>query len=80
MPEPNSRSRAPSLTTIEHPRCPKCQQVRMSLARIMPGPKGFDIRTFECAKCEHVLTLSVEHDPMKSSGAGWQHSNLRPPE
>jgi hypothetical protein len=68
-----------SLLPIEHPRCSKCRQVRMSLARIMPGPKGFDIRTFECAKCDHVMVVSVDHDPMKSAGAGWQNSQLKPP-
>jgi hypothetical protein len=52
----------------------------MRLVRIMPGPKGFDLRTFECDMCEHVTTMSVELDPMKSAGAGWQHSHLWPPE
>jgi hypothetical protein len=52
----------------------------MSLVRIMPGPNGFDIRTFECARCDYVKAISIEHDPMKSAGAGWQHSHLWPPE
>jgi hypothetical protein len=52
MPEAYSNNTGPSLTTIERPRCPKCQN-RMMLARIMPGPPGFDLRNFECAKCVH---------------------------
>jgi len=43
----------PSLLPIERPRCPKCQG-RMMLARIEPGPNGSDLRTFECAKCDHI--------------------------
>jgi hypothetical protein len=50
----------------------------MSLARIAPGPKGLDLYTFECGKCEHVQTATAETDPMKSK-AGWTHSELRPP-
>jgi hypothetical protein len=78
MPEAYSHTASPSLTAIERPRCPKCQ-TRMSLARIAPGPKGFDVRTFECGKCEHVDVVSAETDPMKSAKAGWQHSELKPP-
>jgi hypothetical protein len=59
---------------------PKCTQTRMSLVGIAPGPKGFDIRTFECSKCEYVHIISIEHDPMKSARAGWQHSHLKPPD
>ena len=76
MPDSHSNTRGPSLLTIERPRCPKCHD-RMNLA---PGPTGFDIRTFECSKCTHVQILSVETDPMKSSKAGWQHSELKPPQ
>ena len=39
----------PSLILIKRPRCRKCQ-TRMNLARIMPGPKGYDYRTFEVHK------------------------------
>jgi hypothetical protein len=53
---------APSLTKLEGPRCAKCRQSRMSLARAMPGPKALEIRTFACAKCNHVQTISVECD------------------
>src|ERR1700688_1517428 len=49
---------------------------RMMLARIEPGPAHSDLRTFECPKCEHVLTTTAE-DPMKSGSTGWQHSPER---
>jgi hypothetical protein len=43
------------------------------LARIAPGPSGYDIRTFECPACDHVHQQVVELvDPMKSKEtAGW---------
>ena len=40
-----------------------------NLARIMPGPKGYDLRHFECDRCDHALTLTVATDPMKSSSS-----------
>jgi len=78
MPDSHIRSE-PSLLPIERPRCPKCQ-ARMMLARISPGPEGYDSRTFECAKCDHVLTVKVAHGPMKSDKAGWIAGELKPPE
>ncbi len=79
MPDSQSRSTRPSLTTIEHPRCPKCRQDRMSLARIAPGPKGFDIRTFECAKCDYVHIVTVATDPMHGDAAQWLSGDLKAP-
>jgi hypothetical protein len=79
MPDSQSRSTAPSPTTIEHPNCPRCKQVRMALARIAPGPKGYDIRTFECRKCQNIYTVTVEIDPMKSDKEGWTAGELKPP-
>jgi len=70
MPEAYSNTSGQSLASIERPRCPKCQ-TRMSLARIAPGPKGFDQRTFECGKCEHIHKEVIFADPMKSSKTGW---------
>jgi hypothetical protein len=58
------------LTSIERPHCPKCD-ARLSLARIMPGPSGFDIRTFECSDCHHVHVAIAEADPMKSDAVRW---------
>ena len=45
----------------------------------MPGPKGFDIRNFECGRCDHVVTVTVGMDPMKSDKAGWLAGELKPP-
>jgi hypothetical protein len=76
MPDAQSDSSSPPLLAIERPRCPKCQN-RMMLAGIMPGPKGFDLRNFECDKCDHVLTVTVATDPMKSEEvAGWLKGEL----
>jgi hypothetical protein len=51
----------------------------MNLARIMPGPKGYDLRNFECGKCDHVITVTVATDPMKSDSLGWLAGELRHP-
>jgi transposase-like protein len=37
------------------PDCPQCA-AQMYLARIAPGNSGFDVRTFECPRCQHVET------------------------
>jgi hypothetical protein len=78
MPESRARSTGPSLIPIERPRCPKCTD-RMNLARIMPGPKGYDLRNFECDKCDHVETRTIRTDPMEADSANWTHSELKPP-
>ena len=50
------------------------------LARITPGPDGFDIRTFECPACDHVHQMMVELDPMQSPHTtGWLHRQLQAP-
>jgi hypothetical protein len=51
----------------------------MNLARIMPGPKGCDLRNFECDKCDHVVTVTVVADPMKSDATRWLAGELKPP-
>jgi transposase-like protein len=38
---------------IQRPLCPRCQTYMM-LARIAPARFGFDFRTFECPRCDHV--------------------------
>jgi uncharacterized paraquat-inducible protein A len=76
MPEAYFAS-SPPLASIERPRCPRCQN-RMMLARLVLGPAGSDLPTFECPRCEHLLRMLAE-DPMKSAKAGWLHSALRPP-
>ena len=77
MPEPSLSSRLP-LTALERPRCPKCE-ARMTLTRVARGAAGFDVRTFDCARCDHAQIVTVATDPMKSDSAGWQHSGLQAP-
>ena len=71
----SSHTSSPSLTSIERPHCPECD-ARMSLARVAPGPAGFDVRTFECGGCLHVHILTVETDPMKSDAVRWVAGNI----
>jgi hypothetical protein len=78
MPDSQSRSNGP-LLPIECPRCPKCH-TRMNLTQIMPDRSGFDIRTFECGRCDHTHILTVATDPMKSDKIGWLAGELKPPE
>jgi hypothetical protein len=66
------------LLAIQQLRCPKCR-TRMMLARIAPGPTGFELRTFDCAKCDHVEQVAIASDPMKSGDVGWLVGELRPP-
>jgi hypothetical protein len=56
-------------------------QAATALARITPGPSGFDIRTFECPACDHVHQIVVDlADPMKSRRTdGWLHVQLQAP-
>lgn len=63
---------------IESPACPICQ-ASMMLARIKPGRLNFDLRTFECVKCDHVEKLLVPTDPMHSDILGWLLGELRSP-
>jgi hypothetical protein len=65
---------------ILRPLCPACQ-TRTKLARITPGPLGFDIRTFECPACNHVHQTVVELiDPMKSLKTNaWLRGQLQAP-
>jgi transposase-like protein len=46
---------------IQRPVCPNCS-AHMMLARIMPARMGFDLRSFECLKCDQVRELMVETD------------------
>jgi hypothetical protein len=78
MPEIHTRPE-PTLIPIERPRCPRCQN-RMHLARIMPGEPGFELRNFECVKCDEIITRTVAADPMQLDAARWLVGDLRPPE
>ena len=66
------------LLAIQQLRCPKCR-TRMMLASIAPGPAGFEVRTFDCAKCDHVEQVAIASDPMKSGDVGWLVGELRSP-
>jgi hypothetical protein len=62
----------------DRPMCPVCKH-RMALARISPGTRGFEERTFECSTCERTEKISVAVDPMQTDAVGWLASELRPP-
>jgi len=66
------------LLAIQQLRCPKCR-TRMTLVSIAPGPTGFELRTFDCAKCDHVEKIATASDPMKSGDVGWLVGELQPP-
>jgi hypothetical protein len=65
---------------ILRPLCPACQTGTV-LARITPGPSGFDISTFECPACGTVHQSVAEPvDPLKSiKTAGWLRGELQAP-
>jgi DNA polymerase III alpha subunit (gram-positive type) len=44
---------------VEGPACPECL-VLMYLVLIEAEKPGFDLRTFECPRCQHVETVVVE--------------------
>jgi hypothetical protein len=50
---------------IHRPECPKCH-AHMMLARITPARTGFDFRTFECPKCDHVHEVMVANEAFGS--------------
>jgi hypothetical protein len=67
------------LSPIECPLCPRCQ-ARMALERVSPAPSAYDLRTFECAKCDRIATRLVPRDPMKTGdGLRWIGGDLKPP-
>jgi hypothetical protein len=52
------------------------------LARVTPGPIGFDIRTFECPACKqvHQTVSELLADPMKSlRTSAWLGGQLQAP-
>jgi hypothetical protein len=65
-------------STSERPMCPVCKH-RMALARISPGQRGFEERTFECATCGRTDKIAVAVDLMKTDAVGWLAGELRPP-
>ena len=79
MTQPNLTTAIP-LIAIECKHCPKCRGPMM-LARIniRPGRLNFDLRAFECVKCDYVEKIMTATDPMKSDTLGWLFGELRPP-
>jgi hypothetical protein len=67
-----------SSSTAERPMCPACKHW-MGLARISPGKRGFEQRTFECSTCHGLETVSFPVDPMKTDALGWLAGDLKPP-
>jgi hypothetical protein len=66
---------------LRRPLCPTCQ-ARTVLARVTPGPIGFDIRTFECPACKqvHQTVSELLADPMKSLRTNaWLGGQLQAP-
>ena len=43
------------------PDCPDCM-VPMYLARVTPDKPGFDLRTFECPRCQNTLRAVMKLD------------------
>jgi hypothetical protein len=63
---PESRSLPYPVNIYTHrPACPKCHAYMM-LARIMPARVGFDLRTFECPRCDHQQEMMVETDAFRA--------------
>src|SRR5436305_10369670 len=67
---------SPSSTSIKRPRCSHCTS-RMMLARISPGPVGFEHRWFECPRCNSIQDEVVATDPMNPASEGWLAGELR---
>jgi hypothetical protein len=67
------------LSAIEGSRCPRCQ-TRTILAAIAPGPAGYELRIFECPKCDRVQRTLVVSDPMSGDARGWLIGELKSPD
>ncbi len=65
-----------TLSINERPMCPVCKH-RMGLARISPGNRGFEDRTFECATCHRMEKVTFAIQPMTVVGS--VDSELKPP-
>ena len=65
-------------SSVERPMCPTCRH-RMGLARISPGKRGYEERTFECSTCHRLEKITIAVDPFKTDGPGWLAGELKPP-
>lgn len=68
----------PLPSVLERPRCQHCQ-TRTILRGTVPGPAGYDFRTFACPKCDRVQRTLVVSDPMSGDAKGWLRGELRSP-
>jgi hypothetical protein len=50
----------------------------MKLIHISPGPTGFELRTFDCSKGDHVEKVAIASDPRKAGDVGWLVGELQP--
>ena len=71
-------SHDPRLSRIERPRCLHCQ-TRTNLAGVASGPAGYELRTFECPKCDRAQRTLVVSNPMSGDGKGWLGGGLTSP-
>jgi hypothetical protein len=67
-----------SFSKFDRPMCPVCKH-RMGLARISPGERGLEERTFECSTCHRIEKASFAIDPLKTDALGWLAGELKPP-
>jgi transposase-like protein len=74
----SKNTEALTLLVTEHARCPRCS-LRMVLTGLEPGRQGYDLRTFECAKCNYARSVAVESDPMNARTSRWIFGELKPP-
>jgi hypothetical protein len=58
------------LLAIQDLHCPKCR-TRMTLWHMRPGPSGFELRTFDCSKCDHVEQIAIASDDSHAIRCGW---------
>jgi hypothetical protein len=63
---------------IERPICKRCG-VRTMLVRISPDGLGFEVRSFECPECNHVVIERVATDPLEQAKGWLLAGELRPP-
>jgi hypothetical protein len=71
MPGSHTLPTGPPLSAIERPRCTHCQtRTRTRLARIAPGPTGYELRIFACPKCDRFERTLVVSDPMSGAARG----------
>ena len=64
---------------IVRPVCKRCGTRMMMPTRIAPDGASFEIRSFECPKCDHVYIERVATDDPMELCKGWLSSELRPP-